>query len=97
MDDLQRTVDQKTKALLDRISEDNGRHGGLLDRQTTHGSALSSSGGMRSQKTVCADTHVPRSQPARARPPSRSSGCGAIGWISPSGAATRRSRTEQRP
>jgi hypothetical protein len=34
MDDLQRTVDQKTKALLDRISEDNGRHGGLLDRQT---------------------------------------------------------------
>ena len=33
--DTQAIMDEKTRALLDRIVEDNGRHGGLLSRETT--------------------------------------------------------------
>ena len=32
--DAQTLVDEKTTALLDRIVEDNSRHGGLLSRET---------------------------------------------------------------
>jgi hypothetical protein len=33
--DAQAIVNEKTDALLDRIVEDSGRHGGLLSRETT--------------------------------------------------------------